>query len=139
MSAKSARKSIELRLDPTLDAALRAYRRHIGARSLAAAARQAVRAALGLFEDGWPAQARAKPPVSRFGALGPGAATRPRRIRLQLEPNLREALNNGACGPLRAAGRARDVSQTAGVERDEAAAVIALLRRHLRPPPPSDA
>lgn len=81
MSAKSLDKSEVLRLDPALYGALSAYARHRRARSLAGAARLAVRA---LLLDQAPAPAGAR--------LGTAPARAPRLLRLQLEPDLRRAL-----------------------------------------------
>lgn len=80
MSAKSPRKSEPLRLDPALYGALSAYARHRRARTLAAAARLALRARLA---------GEIAPPSARLGRAPPRP---PRALRLQLERELREAL-----------------------------------------------
>lgn len=77
MSAKSPRKSIPLSLEPTLYAALAAYARRRGARSLASAARLAIRAHL------------ADEPAPQLSSF---PIPRVRPLRLQLEPELRQAL-----------------------------------------------
>lgn len=76
MSAKDRRKSLALRLDPALAAALRVYARANGDRSLAAACRRALRA------DLFGAPDRRPPPPAR-------PSRRPLNLRLQLEPELR--------------------------------------------------
>lgn len=78
MSAKSLRKSQPLTLDAAVYGALIDYARRRGTRSLSAAARLAIRAHL----------AGEPPPPPRPNV----AARRVRRLRLQLEPELRSAL-----------------------------------------------
>ncbi len=102
MSAKDRRKSLALRLDPPLAAALRAYARANGDRSLAAACRRALRAELLGAPD------RAAP--------APTASGRRLHLRLQLEPALRGLLR-GPEGPERAARAA--LARRLGVQIDE--------------------
>lgn len=90
MSAKDRRKSLELILDARTHAALTAYARAHAARPgasapLSGALRRCLRADLGLTNDR-PASDDRTAPLSR----------RPRRLRLQLEPSLREALSSDA-------------------------------------------
>lgn len=81
MSAKDRRKSFAVTLDPVLAAALRAYARDNGDRSLAAACRRALRAELVGAPD-----RRARHPTAGGRAV---------RLRLQLEPSLRARLGAG--------------------------------------------
>lgn len=94
MSAKDRRKAFDIELDPALWAALDAHARAIGARSRAAAARDALR----------------RPErVERAALEGapPARARRPgrRRLRLQLEPDLRARLGLGDAADPAAAAR----------------------------------
>lgn len=84
MSAKDPRKALCVRLDPATRAALRRVARARGDKSLAAAARQLLRADLGLTEP--PSIGPDRQPTRR------PRAERPLDMRLQLEPALRDAL-----------------------------------------------
>lgn len=106
MSAKDPRKAIALRLDPALHQALIAFARANNDVSLAAAARRALRAALGL------ASARPAPPSARQIPL----KKPPRPLRLQLEPELRALLQKRNAGPLEKI--IRDLLQSALNEKD---------------------
>lgn len=103
MSAKDRRKSLIVRLDPALDGRLRAYARDVGARSLAAAVRTALRAERLVADDHWS-------PPSRPSRI----SRRPRPLAIQLEGELRAALSLQGDG-------------------QDAARVRAALRRRLRP------
>lgn len=80
MSARSSKKSMDLYLSPSAQDVLERYRAANDDESFAAAARRAIRAALGVGRDRAPLQGAN---VRRAGR---------RRIRLQLEPAVRNAL-----------------------------------------------
>lgn len=106
MSAKDRRKSLALTLDPLTYAALGAYRRAHGARSMSEAARRCLRGALGRVVDmpadnqaDTRAEPRAEPRADDCpGGGGAQTGSTPRPLRLQLERDLSCALAGAAPG-----------------------------------------